>query len=257
MATKVTLSAIGSIIGAVFALGLNTPSYAEPLESVQWNNMLASCNSKSGDAQSFCVRNELAHFTNASLRSITYGGARNALLQKIDRYIDQDGVECVDSVYSIDVHCRGTQPHDEKTFNVEHTWPQSKLKKYSRFAQTKADLFHLFPTETRINSMRGNLPFSDCNDNSSKQNTRVSAFCNGGFQPPAIHRGMVARAMFYMAVNYGMEIDATQEAVLRKWNKEFPVTNRERERDNLVNEYQGNHNPFIAHPEWTDLINNF
>jgi len=68
---------------------------------------------------------------------------------------------------------------------------------------------------------------------------------------------MVARAMFYMAVNYGMEIDAPQEAVLRKWNKEFPVTDRERERDNLVNEYQGNHNPFIAHPEWADLIKNF
>jgi endonuclease I len=143
------------------------------------------------------------------------------------------------------------------TFNIEHTWPQSHLKKYSRFENTKADMFHLFPTESPINSERGNMPFVDCHDNSQDNPERESAMCDGGFQPPAQHRGKVARAMFYMAVAYNMKIDAAQESVLRSWNNEFPVSQDEINRDEGIAKVQHAHNPFILHPEWAELIKDF
>jgi deoxyribonuclease-1 len=257
MARSTALSTLGSLLATVFALTPSSHALAEPINTVDWDSMLTSCQGKTGDGMSFCVRNNLARFTNRGLHTIPYGSAREALFRKIDAYENADNVICVDSVYSEDTSCRGSDPKDRKPFNVEHTWPQSRLKEHPRFAESKADLFHLFPTENHINSIRGNFPFRDCNDNSSNQENRVHARCDGGFQPPAVQRGKVARAMFYMAVNYGLEIDAKQEATLRQWNKEFPVTDSERERDNQINDIQGNHNPFIAHPEWADLIKNF
>jgi deoxyribonuclease-1 len=63
--------------------------------------------------------------------------------------------------------------------------------------------------------------------------------------------------MFYIATTYSLPIDNAEESVLRKWNKEHPVTENELERATRITEVQGNHNPFIAHPRWADLILDF
>ena len=39
--------------------------------------------------------------------------------------------------------------------NTEHTWPQSK----GATGAAKSDLHHLFPTDSKANSIRGNHPF--------------------------------------------------------------------------------------------------
>ncbi|MBD4935305.1 ribonuclease, partial [Xanthomonas citri pv. citri] len=39
------------------------------------------------------------------------------------------------------------------------------------------------------------------------------------------------------------------------WNKQDPVDDRERKRNEIIYEkYQHNRNPFIDHPEWADEI---
>ena len=111
---------------------------------------------------------------------------------------------------------------------------------------------HLFPAVSTVNSKRGSKPFGDCNGNG-----REWRVCSNGFEPPHVHKGTIARAMFYVAVAYDLDIDPKQEATLRAWAKAFPVTNSERVRAHRVYLVQGNRNPFIDHPEWIDLILDF
>ena len=47
------------------------------------------------------------------------------------------------------------------------------------------------------------------------------------------------------------------EETLREWHFTFPVTNAERQRNNKVQQLQGNRNPFVDHPEWVAKIPDF
>lgn len=254
---KIIIPKLGLLITPILTSFAASTASADSLDSVDWNVVTEACAHESGEELSSCMRTEMHTFTNNNLHTIGYDGgvARRALMTVIDPIADDNGKKCVNSVYSNHVACFFGDDTSKVPFNVEHTWPQSKLKiDMSRFGEKRSDLFHLYPSEPKINGARGNMPFRDCNDGSSKRTDRVSAQCAGGFQPPAVYRGMIARGMFYMAVTYNMNIDAKEESVLRKWNREFPVTAAERERDNRINNLQGNHNPFIAHPEWIDTI---
>ena len=42
--------------------------------------------------------------------------------------------------------------------------------------------------------------------------------------------------------------------MLFKWNREDPVDQWEIERNNRIEKYQGNRNPFIDHPEFAEKI---
>jgi deoxyribonuclease-1 len=245
---------------AVSSLVLSSHALAEA--DFPTEDLLAKCSLRGTDSSS-CVRNTLAGFVNHTLRTVTYGSAKGHIFNQIDVYTNEFGQHAIDSVYSPDVFVHGQNSEESAhrtnsvTFNVEHTWPQSHLKKYTRFEQTKADIFHLFPVESGINSRRGNMPFANCGNSSQDVDTRDSVICSEGFMPPPHHRGKVARAMFYMAVTYNMKIDMSQERVLRQWNQEFPVTDGELERDARIYEVQGAHNPFILHPEWAERISDF
>ena len=65
------------------------------------------------------------------------------------------------------------------------------------------------------------------------------------FEPPAEHRGNVARAMFYFSAVYKKHIDPAQETVLKKWNLEDPPDAAELERNSAVERIQRNRNPFV------------
>lgn len=148
--------------------------------------------------------------------------------------------------------------------NTEHLWPQSKFSKFHPRDTQKTDLHHLMPTESRINSIRGNHPFGEVeeSDRQTCQGTRLGRVKNGGgrgdyFMPPENVRGDVARALFYFSTRYQMDIDPVQERFLRKWHREDPVSEQERVRHEKVFEVQMNRNPYIDFPELVDLIRNF
>jgi deoxyribonuclease-1 len=249
----INLKLVATSTAWLLALASGTPARAET--DLPTDELVARCQDKPEADRSFCVRNTLAGFINHTLQTVSYSSARGIIFNRLDAYQNASGKRSVDSVYSQDTLVSGER--SELRFNVEHTWPKSKLKPFPRYRESMADLFHLFPTETQINSLRSSLPFTDCDDNTAQSQERVSHLCNGGFEPPAPHRGAVARAMFYMAVTYNLKLDAAQEAVLRKWNHDFPVTESERERDRRIHEVQGAHNPFILFPEWADQISDF
>lgn len=210
----------------------------------------------SGQGASKCNRDALAVRANRTRHCTDYSSAREVVFFKVDVKRDASGQPYVQSVYSNDTLKLGKGMPDASEFNIEHTWPQSKLKEYPRFSETKADMYHLFAVQSRINSDRGNLPFRELPGEPSGEG-RISENDGRSFEPPEQHKGFVARAMFYMAVAYDLSIDADQERVLREWHVRYPVSAEERERARRVETEQGNVNPFIENPEFVDLVADF
>lgn len=153
---------------------------------------------------------------------------------------------------------------DQSQLNTEHTWPQSKFSGSFNKDTQKSDLHHLFPTDTKANSTRGNYEFAEvaknynlkgCED--SKSGPSVTSGGNNYFEPPTSHKGNVARALFYFSVRYKMPISDAQEAFLKQWNHLDPVDGEEMARNDAIEKIQGNRNPFIDRPELADQISNF
>jgi deoxyribonuclease I len=176
---------------------------------------------------------------------IGYSEARVAIFSRLDN--QQGKVHCV---YTGQVHQTTSVP-DASVFNTEHTWPQS----LGATGIAKSDLHHLFPTESRANGIRGNLPFGwvsspDWSAGGSKCDRRQ-------FEVRPDHRGNVARAMFYFSVRYRKPIAPAQEAVLREWHAQDPVDDAERVRNDQIQNIQQNRNPFVDQPDFVDKINDF
>jgi hypothetical protein len=203
-----------------------------------------------------CNRNALKELANEGFNCLGYEGARVEIFHNVDVYTD-GGKNYIDSVYSskrMEETDHGLP--DAKFFNTEHTYPQSFLKEHPRSGLSRADLHHLFPVESKVNGMRGNFPFSECE---GKNSDSEGVLCSGGktFMPPVKQRGVAARAMFYMAVMYSLPINDREERILRKWNELYPPSAFELRRMKKVAGAQGNVNPFVERPEWASLVSDF
>ena len=147
---------------------------------------------------------------------------------------------------------------NHQVVNCEHTWPQSKFT--GRFSSKiqKGDLHHLFPTDSRANSVRSSNDFGEVNKGkAATKNCSASRTDGRFFEPPNEHKGNVARAMFYFSVRYLAPINSRMEAHLKKWNELDPVDAEEIRRNNEIERIQGNRNPFIDYPELINKIKNF
>jgi endonuclease I len=202
-----------------------------------------------------CIREALKQYAQSDKQTLTYSGARQAMFQKIDIFLNEKGTRVVKSVYSPDVFEVG-HGIPKNGVNTEHTWPQTFLKKSGRFEEARADIYHLFPSEVQINGIRGSLPFAECGHESNVEGA-VCENSQRGFEPPEEHKGIVARAMFYVSVIYSLSIDGQQEKTLRHWSATHPVSNSEVLRADKIKEVQGNRNPFIDHPEWIEMVSDF
>ncbi|TDP55399.1 endonuclease I [Bacteriovorax stolpii] len=203
-------------------------------------------------------------------RVLGYDGARKVLFGKL--HLEESNGK----TFIRDVYCHktfssgaGVKPGaipNSNQINCEHTWPQSKFTGSFPKDMQKSDLHHLFPTDSKANSVRGNYDFADI----SQDNGALAGDCeasksgssnDGGsddlFEPPTEHKGNVARAIFYFSVRYKIKVPAAEERVLRKWNEIDPVDDAEMERNNQIQEAQGNRNPFIDFPNLANYINKF
>lgn len=152
-------------------------------------------------------------------------------------------------------------------WNREHTWAKS----HGDFGTSKGpgtDIHHLRPTDVQVNSSRGNLDFD--NGGSSVKNCDDCKRDADSFEPPNEVKGDVARMLFYMAVRYeqGDRVDLELNervnngktpyhgklSVLLQWHEQDPVSEWEQNRNDKIEEIQGNRNPFIDNPEWAEDI---
>jgi endonuclease I len=211
--------------------------------------------------------------------SLDYSEAKRFLFGKISLKKDDQGY------YVEDLYCQkkirrsdlstgqiGPMQIPDKIINCEHTWPQSKFTKNFPERMQKGDLHHLYPVNMEANSTRGNYPFgsepevigehrnySEVTTLNNCESSRMLEIFKAGqfFEPPASHRGNVARSLFYFSIRYKMNIDPIQEKFLRLWNTEDPIDSEEIERNNQVFEIQKNRNPFVDFPELADNISDF
>ncbi len=201
-----------------------------------------------------------------SHQSIGYTQARRVLFGALYKQTDMRGMFVEDVYCGKKFYFRSVDDvsHMGSEVNIEHTWPQSKFT--SRFEKEiqKSDLHHLFLTDSLANNRRANHEFGEVGDGHNELNVEDCddsklGVQRGGmiFTPPAIHKGNVARALFYFSVRYQLPISANEERVLRKWHENDPIDGQELERHEAIAAVQLVRNPFIDHPELVNQIQDF
>jgi endonuclease I len=154
----------------------------------------------------------------------------------------------------------GRWPND---VNCEHVWPRSWMGNKSDFdfSLKESDMHNLFPEFADVNRLRGNLPFAELsrNENEAVYPSMMGKASSGkqAFMPRAEVRGDVARVLFYFSMRWKLPIYQEQEAILKKWAKADPVSEREIQRNQLIAQLQGNVNPFIVCPKLFEQIADF
>ncbi len=166
-----------------------------------------------------------------------------------------------------DANCSQKQVCD--CWNKEHTVPQSW---FSGTSGMKSDLFHVLPTDARVNNFRGNLPYGEVSDHSSPvcDDSRALGWRSGSvFEPIDEFKGDIARIYFYVATRYdenctnwsgGMfgsgnnGFKSSVAAMLLKWHRNDPVSEKELLRNNAVAKVQKNRNPFVDFPCLAEYI---
>ncbi len=212
--------------------------------SAEYIDLLGKCDSE--------LLDELNGIARRGHRSLSYDGAREFLFGKLD---NENGYVC--SVYDNDRCIRTEGIPNPNIMNCEHTWPKSLG---ASSTPAKSDLHHLYVTTNQANSRRSSWPFCEVVQEKWTNDASVLGYDDHHdlcFEPPAEHKGNVARSLFYFSVRYKKDIDRDEEAVLRRWHKEDPVDEAELYRHQRIVEKQKNVNPFILQPYLVDLISDF
>lgn len=147
--------------------------------------------------------------------------------------------------------------------DTEHTWPRSLMP---NAALQEGEMHNLFPTISKVNNDRGNLPFGEIDDaqamgwygptgnlpQTTAPTTDRDAFSerltNIRFEPREDHKGNVARTLAYFYTLYGTADAAFWEAqrpILVAWNRADPPDSAEVQRSAFIRARQGNDNPYI------------
>ena len=129
-----------------------------------------------------------------------------------------------------------------KTYNREHTWPNSK----GLGGSDEDDIMMLRPTISSENSSRGNKAYGES---------------SGYFDPGADVHGDCARILLYTYVRWGNTgkmwgTSGVMENldILLKWMEEDPVDTWEMGRNDAVESITGVRNVFVDYPEYAWLI---
>lgn len=165
-------------------------------------------------------------------------------------------------------------------YNREHSLPKSW------FGEDKPayyDMGHIIPTDGKVNGQRSNYAFGECANGGRitkkvgdktyvgagklGQSTFLNYTYSKVFEPDDQYKGDFARMYMYMRVrykslnmtqDYGWQMFNTEDenygmtdysvALLMKWHRMDPVSQKEIGRNNGMETVQGNRNPFIDYP---------
>ena len=176
-------------------------------------------------------------------------------------------------------------------YNREHSIPQSWWG--GGTGGIGNDIFHVLPTDGKVNGVRSNYEYGEVNGGtnwvgnkygaasswSTDKKTIASAAgetVNGTgnvFEPKPQYKGDLARGLMGTIVKWQSDVTQgnnffndiytpssnfglTKKAVvlLMKWHREDPVSQKEIDRNNGIQQTQGNRNPFIDYPYLAEYI---
>ena len=192
-------------------------------------------------------------------------------------------------------HC-GSYKNECDCYNREHSIPKSWYG--GTTSGPGCDIFHLVPTDGKVNGMRSNYPFgevasADYNKHGNKKGSAKSITITGGntiagntgttisasgtvFEPRDEYKGDFARGYMGALLRWAGEKAFTEGegsktfttnfssgsfgltkygvALLMKWHRQDPVSKKEIDRNNGIQQTQGNRNPFIDYPYLAEYI---
>ena len=184
-------------------------------------------------------------------------------------------------------------------YNREHSIPKSWFG--GSESQPGCDIFHIVPTDGKVNGMRSNYAFGEVSSasysydgaklGSAKSITIVNGSTIAGdegkviscsaskvFEPRDEYKGDFARGYFGTMIKWangdyqaftsgdGSKIFSSNYstgafgltqygvALLMKWHRQDPVSQKEIDRNNGIQQTQGNRNPFIDYPYLAEYI---
>ncbi|MCH8544694.1 MAG: endonuclease [Alcanivorax sp.] len=116
------------------------------------------------------------------------------------------------------------------------------------FNAMEADMHNLSPSVGEVNGDRSNFRFTELPGVARQHGAcdfRVD-FAQRAVEPRDAVKGQVARITFYMHDRYDLPMADAQQRLLMAWDRQFPVSEWERERDLRIAARMGHHNPFVT-----------
>lgn len=185
-----------------------------------------------------------------------------------------------DAVYLIQNGQNALSSFSANKMQREHSIPKSWWKYNGDVEYTPAytDLWNLYPSDGTANQAKLNYAFGPVSGTPRFDNgvTKVGAAKTGYgggsgivFEPGDEYKGDFARSIFYMAtvyddlpwvINYMFNKESWPTLrpwayeMLLQWARQDPVSQKEIDRNNTVELYQRNRNPFIDFPELAEYI---
>jgi len=122
------------------------------------------------------------------------------------------------------------------------------------FRAMEADLYNLYPSVGEVNGDRSNYQYGMVTGVAPQYGqckTKVD-FAGRAAEPRDEVKGLTARTTFYMYDRYALSMSRQQQQLLMAWDRQFPVTAWEKERDNRISSIMGHHNAFVTgERKWT------
>tara|TARA_R100001244_G_scaffold20931_3_gene22250 strand:+ start:9657 stop:10325 length:669 start_codon:yes stop_codon:yes gene_type:complete len=119
-----------------------------------------------------------------------------------------------------------------------------------RYPYLAADLHNFYPALTRVELARRNAQFSDLGDSVPSKFDDIGCDMKTSFQlvePRDAAKGNIARAIFYMHIEYDLPI-VGQVQMYKQWHQIDPPDAEEQARNDKIESLQGTRNRFIDDP---------
>lgn len=119
-----------------------------------------------------------------------------------------------------------------------------------------SDLHNYYPALELVDQARRNAQFDVVEGNASNKFANINCAFKTGFQtaePRDEVKGNVARALFYMHVEYELPLP-TNTATLKRWNQMDLPDLEEKSRNDRIAALQGTRNRFIDNPALADQL---
>lgn len=168
----------------------------------------------------------------------------------------------------------GNYKDEGDCYNREHSFPKSW---FHDAKPMYSDIFHLYPTDGKVNGMRSNLAFGNVGaydwkseNGSLRGRSAMSGYSGTVFEPIDEYKGDFARTYFYMVTCYEDKIGGWNSPhlsgskypafndwsikLLLEWSRMDPVSQKEIDRNEAAYGVQKNRNPFIDFPGLEEYI---